>query len=360
VPYADLLAGRVALPDVVPPGAVVRLESPDEDFGVQRALLALGAEAAAGEPYESLPAAAVARLAFERGRLLPARQWYLGFRRALAEIERQLAGCPPHRLMSHPADVAVMFDKRACHRRLAGAGVAVPRALGPVGGFEELRAAMAAGGCRRVFVKLAHGSSASGVVAYRTDGRRHRATTTVEAVAGSGAGAGAGAGGGGLRLYNSRRLRTVDDPGAIAALVDAVCRHRVHVEEWLPKAGHDGHTFDLRVVVIAGRSRHTVVRLARGPVTNLHLDNKRQGPAALRARMGEAAWAAAAGTCERAVALFERSLYAGVDLLVQPGLRRHAVLEVNAFGDLLLETLHEGRDTYSAEVLALQADGAAP
>jgi hypothetical protein len=157
-------------------------------------------------------------------------------------------------------------------------------------------------------------------------------------------------------------LRTLDDLGEIAALVDAVCRHRVHVEQWLPKAGHDGHAFDLRVVVVAGRSRHTVVRLSRGPVTNLHLDNRRQGPAALRARMGEAAWAAAAGTCERAVACFERSLYAGVDLLVLPGLRRHAVLEVNAFGDLLLETLHEGRDTYSTEVLALQdaRDGGGP
>jgi hypothetical protein len=344
VPYADLLAGRVTLPDVVPPGAVVRLESPDEDFEVQRTLLALGAEAAAGEAYAALPATAVAGLAFERGRILPSRQWYLGFRRALAEIERQLAGCPPHRLMNHPADVAVMFDKRACHRLLDDAGLPVPRALGPVSGFEELRAAMAAAACRRVFVKLAHGSSASGVVAYRTDGRRHRATTTVETVAGGGA----------LRLYNSRRLRTLDDPEQIATLVDAVCRHRVHVEQWLPKAGHDGHTFDLRVVVIAGRSRHTVVRLSRGPVTNLHLDNKRQGPDGLRARMGEAAWAAAAGTCERAVALFRRSLYAGVDLLVLPGLRRHAVLEVNAFGDLLLETLHEGRDTYSTEVLALQ------
>jgi hypothetical protein len=34
--------------------------------------------------------------------------------------------------------------------------------------------------CHRGFVKLAYGSSASGVVAYQTDGRRHLATTTVE------------------------------------------------------------------------------------------------------------------------------------------------------------------------------------
>ncbi len=44
VAYADLLAGRVSLPEVVRPGAVVRIDSPDMDFAVERALLELGAD----------------------------------------------------------------------------------------------------------------------------------------------------------------------------------------------------------------------------------------------------------------------------------------------------------------------------
>jgi hypothetical protein len=137
--------------------------------------------------------------------------------------------------------------------------------------------------------------------------------------------------------------------------VDALCRERVQVEEWIPKAGLDGQTFDLRVVVIAGQAQQVVVRLSRSPMTNLHLKNQRGDLSALLDRMGAEAWQAARRTCERAVALFPGSLYAGVDLLIAPGYRRHAVLESNAFGDLLPGITHGGLDTYAAEISALLA-----
>src|SRR5438093_8471997 len=79
VPYADLLAGRVALPDVVTPGAVVRVESPDEDAAATRAILLLGAAAAEAEGRDALAPPAIGKLLWERGSLLPSRQWYLGF-----------------------------------------------------------------------------------------------------------------------------------------------------------------------------------------------------------------------------------------------------------------------------------------
>ena len=97
---------------------------------------------------------------------------------------------------------------------------------------------------------------------------------------------------------------------------------------------------------------HVVVRLSRSPITNLHLDNARDSAEQVQARMGETAWAAACRTCEQALAGFAGSLYAGIDLLISPGFRRHAILEVNAFGDLLLDTFHDGLDTYATEALA--------
>jgi len=239
-------------------------------------------------------------------------------------------------------DIALMFDKPRCHETLSSNGVSVPRALGCPRSFDDLMERMTARSCRRVFIKLAHGSSASGIVAYRTDGQRHQATTTVEMVRK----------GNDLLLYNSRRIRVYQDLDEIAELVDALCRHRVHVEEWLPKAGFAGRTFDLRVVVIAGRARHTVVRLSHSPMTNLHLLNGRGDADALRACMRPGVWEAAMHTCEAAMACFKGSLYGGVDLLFTPDFKRHAVLEVNAFGDLLPEVLHDGLDTYDAEVQA--------
>jgi hypothetical protein len=75
--------------------------------------------------------------------------------------------------------------------------------------------------------------------------------------------------------------------------------------------------------------------------------------------MGEETWAAARTACERGASLFPRSLHVGVDLLLTPGYRRHAVLEVNAFGDLLPGVLCDGQDTYKAEINALGVTRAA-
>ncbi len=341
LPYADLRAGRVDPAEAVPAGAVLRIESPDRDFAVERALIAAGAAAAAAEGGDWLDPAAAADLEFDKGRVRWVRQWYLGLCAALERIGRSLAAGPPHRLMSAPDEIALMFDKGACHARLAGAGLPLARALGLVRSYDELLAAMARRGVRRVFIKLAHGSSASGAVAYQTDGARHHATSTAELVET----------GGELRLYNTRRLRVYQDQRTIAALVDALCRQRVHVEQWLPKAGLDGATCDLRVVVIGGRARHTVVRLSRGPLTNLHLLNRRGSLERLLERMPAEAWAEACRSCERALACFPRSRYAGVDLLLLPGYRRHAILELNAFGDLLPGVLEGGEDTYTAEIV---------
>jgi hypothetical protein len=345
VPYTELLGGRASLPDLVLPGTLVRIDSPGRDFETELTLLQAGADAEDEEgDYARASRVKLGALEFERGRILWPRQWYLGFRSALRMLEGQLLASPAHQLMNSPAEVALMFDKPACHRRLREGCVPVPKGLGTPDSFDELRDAMRAQGCARVFVKLAHGSSASGVVAYQTDGSRHRATTTVEVVRR----------GGQTLLYNSRRVRTHGDATEIAALIDELCRHRVQVERWFPKAGIGGRTFDLRVLVVAGRARQTVVRLSRHPLTNLHLLNGRGSVEAVASRMGGSAWAFALRACECALeTAFPRSLYAGVDLAVAPDFRRHAVLEVNAFGDLLPGVLDEGLDTYAAELSAV-------
>ena len=84
----------------------------------------------------------------------------------------------------------------------------------------------------------------------------------------------------------------------------------------------------------------------------MHLGNERGNLAAFYARWNEAARAAAWRTCSAAAGIFSRSLYCGVDLALQPGLERHAVLEVNAFGDLLPGAVDKGDDTYTAELRA--------
>jgi hypothetical protein len=298
----------------IPAGSLVRLESPGEDAEVDRLLRGAGRPA-------------------EHGEIVGLAAWYAGFVAAARRIEARATGP----LLTPVDELAVMFDKRRCHARLREHGVPVPDGFAAAG-YAQVRAA----GWGRVFVKPAHGSSASGVVALAL-GPGGRVSAHTSAVLDGG------------RLFNELRVRHYTDERHVAAIVDRLGADGLHVERWSPKASHDGRVFDLRVVVIAGRASHVVARTSRSPLTNLHLDNARGDLAAIRAAAGPARWAAAMRTCERAAACFPGSLQVGVDLMFGPGFETHAVAEVNAFGDLLPGVLVDGRDTYAAEVAALPA-----
>ena len=340
VSFIDLLREKTTIADRVSAETVVRVDSPGKDFETERELLHAGAEAAGGEHFARITHEEIERLEFDRGRILYPRQWYLGLCRALQVIESQLPDCW---LMNSLDDIALMFDKPRCQDVLRSRSIPVAKGLGEIESFADLRRRMTETGCARVFVKLAHGSSASGMLAYQVNGSRHHATTTVEVEKH----------GDKLRLYNSRRIRVYEDVGEIGQLVDELCRHRVYVEQWLPKAGIDGRTFDLRIAVIARQAMHAVVRLGRHPMTNLNLLGGRGNLEKVSERIGSAGWAAIQRTCERVMTTcFPGSLYAGIDLRISPEYRHHQVLEVNAFGDLLPDVLFNGKDTYETEILA--------
>ncbi|MFD9030075.1 STM4014 family protein [Streptomyces sp. NPDC059567] len=327
-PWLDVLRGGARFH----PGETVRLESPGEEPEVDRLL----------------------RGTDDPTRVEGTGRWYESFTAATAELARSV-GDAGAVLVDDSAELAVLFDKRLAHARLREAGVPVPESptsgadAPAVRGWADVRALMAASGLRRVFVKLAHGSSASGVLAVETNSAgRVQATTSVERAPDG-------------RLFNSLRVRRYTTEREVAAVVDALAPDGLHLERWLPKAAQGGRVADLRVVVIAGRATHTVVRTSRSPMTNLHLGGTRGDLGAVRAAIAGAGgrWADALDVCERAAAAFPGTQCVGVDLLPAVGWRRFAVGEVNAFGDLLpgLTGLPgsgaEGQDTYTAQVSAL-------
>jgi hypothetical protein len=341
VAWRDYLRDSSILSKHFVPGCSLRIDSPGEDFDVEKSLLARGA--AAVEPhFHSLAADAVATLEFQKGRILPLRQWFLGWKRVLMDIHMELEGVSDCHVMNDPLEIATMFDKGECHEVLGAFGVPKPAFLGIPASHDELQALMASVSCRRVFLKPCHTSSASGIVALEASGNRIQAFSSVECarVAGN------------LTLFNSLGIRRYTSPPEITALVNAICRERSIAEAWFPKAGIAGARFDLRVLVIEGKKAHVAVRQSRGPITNLHLGNKRGDLDMLCKRMGEENWTAAMSVCAQAAAVFQRSLYVAVDLLVAPDFKRFAVAEVNAFGDLLPNLLYQGMDTYAAELNA--------
>jgi glutathione synthase/RimK-type ligase-like ATP-grasp enzyme len=323
----------------------LRLESPDRNWKVEQQLLLRGAaleDEEAGRAWRRLASNDVASLPNDPGRVLPMRQWFLGWRQTLEEIgtwatKRGFAT----RWLCPPEDVLCMFDKLACHRKLESAGIAVPPVLGLPRSFDELWELMKCSGRKRVFLKPCHGSSASGIVALEASRSEIQAFSTLELVDETT----------GVRLYNRRRIRLWRGAAEVRRLVDAACAERCLAQVWIPKAGMFGSPCDLRIVVIGGRARHIMLRLGRGPMTNSQLLGGKGEVEALRRRMGEESWLRMLGACEQVMTrCFPRSLYAGLDVLIEPDFRTARILEVNAFGDLLPRVLHDGRETYQWEV----------
>ncbi|MEV6115862.1 STM4014 family protein [Streptomyces sp. NPDC052109] len=328
VAWADVLRGGGEFE----PDEIVRLDSPGENAEVDRLLRGTG----------------------DPTRVEGSGRWY-------ATLMSALRGLRGGVRLDDPDELAVLFDKRRCHAVLSAAGVPVPASptsgaeAPPVRGWDDVRDLMRDHRMPRVFVKPAHGSSASGVLAVESaGGGRIRATTSVE-LSPDGC------------LFNSLRVRRYDDERRIAAVVDALAPDGLHLERWLPKASQHGRAADLRVVVVAGRATHAVVRTSPFPLTNLHLGGRRGDLEAVRASVESAGarWSDVLGVCERAAACFPRTLCVGVDLLPAIGWRRMAVGEVNAFGDLLPRLTGlpgsgaERQDTYGAQVAAVLA-GHAP
>ncbi|MEU9332558.1 STM4014 family protein [Streptomyces sp. NPDC048290] len=309
------------------PGEFVRIDSPGENAEVDRLL----------------------RGTDEPTRVEGTARWHRRFTGAL----RELTAAARHAgavTSADPEEVAVLFDKRLCHARLSAAQVPVPMALpGPVVGWGSLRERLRTADMCRAFVKPAHGSSASGVVALSVAGPgRVKATTSVETTPDG-------------HLHNSLRVRDYTSEREVAALIDALAPDGVHVERWLPKASQGGRAADFRVVVVAGRATHAVVRTSRHPMTNLHLGGARgdlaEAEAAIEATGGRLS--DVLDTAEQAAACFPGTLCVGVDILPLTGWRRFTVGEVNAFGDLLPRltglpgTGAEGLDTYATQLAAI-------
>ncbi|MEO1378629.1 MAG: hypothetical protein AAFW70_31080, partial [Cyanobacteria bacterium J06635_10] len=181
ISYADLITGKQNLEQFNSPNNIIRFDSPEKNFEVDKAIIAAGEEEREGgeggegvegveiNNYQRISSQDVAKLEFDKGRILYPRQWYLGWRSLLRRWEQQLCNPTPNpsplegrgnfssnssaqvrrgennltpnpspclrrggldnptsnsspwlrrgglRFMNHPGDIAVMFDKPRCH-----------------------------------------------------------------------------------------------------------------------------------------------------------------------------------------------------------------------------------------------------
>jgi hypothetical protein len=320
------------------PGAVVRFDSPDRERTGLIALYRLGADAAAAAGYAVLDGATLeARLA-EHGAIGSPAQLAFGLRLAL-EQAAATAARRGARLLAMPSEIALAFDKTACATHLGARGVPVPRWIGPVSGFDELIERMRASRLSRVFVKLRFGSSAAGMTALALGpgGNAVARTTAVRCADGV--------------ARATRKVRQLVHHRDIAGLIYALAPLGLHAEAWAPKAGVKGGSADLRLIVVDREPVFNVMRVSPHPMTNLHLGGMRRPPDSLRSRVGDAAWQALIETCRAVSRAFPSCFMLGVDAAILAGDRRHAVFEVNAFGDHVKGVAYQGCTPQEWQVL---------
>ena len=315
ISYEELLAGRGW--ETLRELDLLRIDSPGENDVVTRGLIALG-----GGPRKAT---------LEHGEiayLKPYHQGYLCFLQRVAGV----------RCLNHPDEIGLMFDKWACHQMFQDAGLPRPPSQLAPPTLAALRASAPAQG--RLFLKPLHGSSSSGVCALRWTRQRVQMFAPLRLVEG--------------RLFNDLRVSRFECWQEIEAILDRLLPQGMLAERWIPKLSLREGVVDLRVLVVAGEARHTVVRQSDHPMTNLHLGNRRGCLDELRTRLGDVRWREALTLAERAAACFPRCLSAGVDILLDS--RGKALIgEINAFGDLLPGLTHRGESAYTAILKARNA-----
>lgn len=335
-PPPQILAWRDLLAHGVPElEGLVRLDSTGEDDDVERLLIRRGEKAARAEGSPAISAAQLARIPTELGQILYPRQQHLGFVDLLAEVEARGTRA---RLLPPPAAIRELFDKRVASQRWQAAGIPMPEALPPTTDPDEVRAMMRERDWDQVYVKITSGSSASCLALFTHAARGEHVLTTVEDT--------------GRARYNTRKLQRLASRAAIDRTLGFILAERAIVERAIPKAQVDGKHFDLRVLAIDGVAAFVVMRTSPHPITNLHLGGLRGDVTALHQRITPDAWAAAMASCVR-VQQLTGAFLVGVDLMFEPDLRSHRVIEGNAFGDLLPNLERDGLDVYGWQIQRL-------
>ncbi|MDB4957355.1 MAG: hypothetical protein JWO36_4924, partial [Myxococcales bacterium] len=318
---------------------ILRIDSAGEDDAVERAFLRRGEAAARAGGFAAIDPNALAATPIELGQILCPRQQHLGFTAVLDEIAAAIpAGV---RILQPVSAIKELFDKSATSAKWAAMGIPVPDALFGVRDPDDLRARMRATDWRSVFVKLTSGSSASCLAIFVHSEDREHVMTTVEDT--------------GSARYNTRKIQRLGERRRIDRTLAFLLGEGAQVERAIPKAKLAGRYFDLRVLTIDGVTAFVVARTATHPITNLNLGGLRGDVTALRDAVSSDAWDQAMASCI-AVQRASGAFHVGVDLMFEPGLTRHRVIEGNAFGDLLPNLERDGLDVYGWQIDRLRHD----
>ena len=239
--------------------------------------------------------------------------------------------------LNYPSDILATLDKRHCKQVLLKAGIpTTPMLSSAISCYEELVAEMRAQRAYQVFVKPNNGSGAAGVSAFRLNPKQNEVVMYTSVLAdGSG-------------FFNTKRMKRITSATQAAAIVNQVLKQGAIVEEWIPKATHNGAGYDLRVVWQFGKVAFIVPRFSKSPITNLHLNNMAGIFDDLR--LNSSTISKIDLICSNTMKLFPRLSYAGIDILLTKDSLQPMVIEVNGQGDLIYQDIYAENTIYKQQL----------
>lgn len=242
--------------------------------------------------------------------------------------------------MNSPDAIWQVLNKQNCKARLQEQGVPVTCMITEtVESAEELLTILKEKKIYSVFVKPTYFSGAAGVIALRIHPRNQKMMAYTSCILKD------------KQLINTKVLRCIEDSNEILRLLNRVIELGVMVERWYPKAQFHGRSYDLRVVYQFGHIAYIVVRQAKGPITNLHLNNQALDIRELGIN-GELL-SSIEEMCGQAVDLFPGLSMAGIDILVEKNSQKPYIIEMNGQGDLIYQDIYRNNRIYTEQILQL-------
>jgi len=87
IDYADLVSGKQTLEQFNAPNTIIRFDSPEKNFDIDKAIIAAGFNVSDNGQHQRISPGEAMELEFDKGRILYPRQWYLGWRYLLQKWE---------------------------------------------------------------------------------------------------------------------------------------------------------------------------------------------------------------------------------------------------------------------------------
>ena len=132
-------------------------------------------------------------------------------------------------------------------------------------------------------------------------------------------------------------------------MVSFLLKEGSRIEQVIPKARLDNAFMDCRVLVINGEPTFTVVRQNTHPITNLHLGGWRGDLKTFFQSIAQTTWDQTMNSC-RTISRLHDCFHLGIDILFEPGFKRHRIIEANAFGDLLPNLYKDDLSVYGYQI----------